>query len=193
MSMLGTLLSRASKRPAGIVTTGARNARDAERYDAYIPVLVWPRGIPAVAGVVFNISLDGAAIRIPGSEATEPAGWLTRLNQSEEMRLTGLLYTPMSCWVVVVDSDVLRVHFSLDDACRRQLREVLGKLARPGQPRPDNASLSRASLESGDGETNVEAVPAPDNAAESSYHHARKGGILEHTLRYSAQTDPRQS
>ena len=129
MNLLSALLGLHPKRPARNVTADARDARDAERHDAYIPVSIGPRGRPQAAGLVINLSPGGAAIRVHGWNAGTQVGWLTGLNQGDEMRLAGLLHAPMSCWVVVVDEGLIRVHFSPDEAQQNQLCEAIERLA----------------------------------------------------------------
>jgi hypothetical protein len=99
--------------------------RAAERFGAKIPVFIGPRGTPPTAGALVNISLQGAAVRI--SKDTE---WLTSLDQGDELHMTGLLPTPVACWGVVVDGDMLRVHFSADAGQRDKLFEGIGSLLR---------------------------------------------------------------
>jgi PilZ domain len=111
----------------------ARDERDAVRHDANIPVTIQARGMPPVTGSVINISVRGAAIRI------EHATWLFHLSQGDELGLTGVLDLPVSCWVVVFDEEVLRVHFAPDDEVREQLRMVIGLLAAPRNKRAVHA------------------------------------------------------
>ena len=77
-----------------------------------------------MTGVVVNLSLLGAAIRV-GKGETNQVPWMTSLEQGEEMRLTGLLDEPLPCWLVVIDDDVLRVHFSSEPASRRRLLALI--------------------------------------------------------------------
>jgi hypothetical protein len=99
--------------------------RATSRFDADIPVLIGPGGRSPAAGTVVNISLQGAAVRI--HDAVE---WLAHLDQGDELRMTGLLSAPLPCWVVVVDGDLLRIHFAMDAAQRSRLFELIGSLVR---------------------------------------------------------------
>jgi hypothetical protein len=108
----------------------APDRRGEERYEAYHPVSVsLPGPLPPVAGTVINLSLSGAAVRIPGWAARAPAEWLTRLDRGDELRLAGLVEVSVSCLVIAVDGGVLRVRFSGDEAMRGRLREVIDSLA----------------------------------------------------------------
>lgn len=123
------VLSALFRRPAWNAANYSRERerRADKRYDALIPVTIGPPGLPPVAGLVINLSLGGAAVRM--HEWNTP--WLVRLNQNDELWLTGLLDASTPCRVVVVDDDILRIHFSRDDALRRQLLDVIGRIAAP--------------------------------------------------------------
>jgi hypothetical protein len=99
--------------------------RATARFDAEVPVLIGPDDTPPAAGVVVNISLQGAAVRI-----RDAVKWLAHLDQGDELRMTGLLRASVPCWVVVVDGDLLRVHFAMDAAQRNRLFELIGSLVR---------------------------------------------------------------
>jgi hypothetical protein len=86
-------------------------------------VTIGPLGEPPVAGTLVNISLGGAAILMHDWDAA----WLSRLNQSDELWLSGFFDVPASCRVVVTDGDVLRVHFAADDALRRQIHDIISR------------------------------------------------------------------
>jgi hypothetical protein len=77
--------------------------------------------------MLINVSLGGAAIRLDGWSGGPPA-WVIHLNQSNELWLTGLLDVPTSCRVVVLDDDVLRVHFSGSGELRREIDKVIRRL-----------------------------------------------------------------
>jgi hypothetical protein len=122
--MMLSALRLAWRRPAPETISYRWLHRDTERFDVLQPVFVGQPGEPSVAGEVVNISLSGAAIRI-----AEPyPAWVTGLNQSDEIWLSGLLRLPVPCWVVLFDDGVLRVHFSRDGTLHQQMREVIGKL-----------------------------------------------------------------
>jgi hypothetical protein len=120
----------------GPVRNGAER-RTAPRYDVHIEVWLRQHGLAPVAGSVINISRSGAAIRVHGWNVPVPSAWPTRLNHGDEVWLTGLLDVPLSCWVIAVEDGVLRVHFSLEEAMRHQLREVISALPHdaPAHPR----------------------------------------------------------
>jgi hypothetical protein len=101
------------------------HTRAGDRFDAEIPVCIGSRGKPLARGTLVSLSLQGAAIRID-----DAAEWLVGLDQGDELRMTGLLGDSMSCWVVVVDSDLLRVHFSADTGQRKNLFDLMGSLLR---------------------------------------------------------------
>ena len=104
--------------------------RAAPRYDVHIDVWLRRRGLAPVAGSVVNISASGAAIRVHGWNVPEPSPWPTRLNHGDEMWVIGLLDTALSCWAIAVNNGLLRVHFSLDDASRHQLCDMILALPR---------------------------------------------------------------
>jgi hypothetical protein len=124
--------------PAGFFGTisEAAERRGAVRHDVQFDVLLRRDGIAPVMGAVINISRSGAAIRIHGWNPPVPAAWPTRLNHGDEVWLVGLFDLPLFCWVIAVDENVLRVHFSLDDRMRRQLGEMIAAL-------PDRDTESR--------------------------------------------------
>jgi hypothetical protein len=104
--------------------------RGAPRYDVYFEVWLRRTGLAPVAGAVINISESGAAIRVHGWNVPVPSAWPTRLNHGDELWLAGLLGIPLSCWIIGVNDGVLRVHFSLNEAMRYQLREVIDAIPR---------------------------------------------------------------
>ena len=102
--------------------------RGASRHDVRIEVWLKRRGLVPAAGSIFNLSRTGAAIRIHGWNVPVPSPWPTRLVHGDEIWLTGLFGTPLSCWVIAVNEGVLRVHFSLDDATRDKLHQMIAAL-----------------------------------------------------------------
>ena len=117
-------------------TGSVPDRRAAPRYDVYIDVWLRQDGLASVAGAVINVSRSGAAIRVHGWNIPVPSAWPTRLNHGDEVWLTGLLDVPLSCWAIAVADGVLRVHFSLDEPMREQLREVIAALPHDGPERP---------------------------------------------------------
>jgi hypothetical protein len=118
---------------AGSVVS-ARNPRDrriAPRFDVDQAVSLSRPGFVPAPGLVFNISQSGAAIRIHGIQAPVPAPWPVRLNNGDEISMSGVLDVPVSCWVVAVVGGVLRVHFLLDERMQRQMRVKIAALSRP--------------------------------------------------------------
>jgi hypothetical protein len=112
---------------------GAGNARDrrvAARFDVDHAVSITRQGMVPAAGLVFNISRSGAAIRIHGLQAPLPGPWPARLKHADEIWLSGLLDAPVPCWVVGVGDGVLRVHFSLNETMQKQLRARIAILSR---------------------------------------------------------------
>ncbi len=99
--------------------------RGALRHDVQFNVHLRRPGISPVAGSVINISWSGAAIRVHGWNAPTPAAWPTRLSHGDELWITGLLDSPLLCWVVTVDDGVLRVHYTLNEPMRDQLQEKI--------------------------------------------------------------------
>jgi hypothetical protein len=136
MTLLSALLSFSRRRPPNNVPAQPNNVpapydrRGDDRYEAYHPVsIALPDRLPPVAGTVINISLGGAAIRIPGWTVRAPAEWLPHLTQGSELRLTGLIDVAVACWTVTIDAGVLRVRFSREDAVRERLIQVIEKLS----------------------------------------------------------------
>ena len=82
-----------------------------ERFEMCIPVSIGPICSPGMSGLVMNVSMTGAAVRIiaPGDA---PRAWLARLDQGDELWITDLLAAPIPCFVVVFEDDILRVHFA---------------------------------------------------------------------------------
>lgn len=136
MNLLSALWWWRRERSARTWTPDLPDRRADERYDVLQRVTVGPIGAPPLAGTVTNLSLGGAAIRIDGWQTSRRGAWLSRLNQSQEMLLVGLLDTPIYCRVVVVDDGILRVHFQPDDTSRRGIRELIDRLT---PPRADRA------------------------------------------------------
>jgi hypothetical protein len=110
--------------------------RGAPRHDVHFEVWLRRRGLVPAAASIFSISRTGAAIRIHGWNVPVPSPWPTRLNHGDEIWLTGLFDTPVSCWVIAVDEGVLRVHFSMDEDTRDQLREMITALPQHDFARP---------------------------------------------------------
>ena len=108
---------------------GAPERRADKRYEVYIPVSIAPRGTQPIAGTIVNLSVRGAAIRLHQPRRGLRASWLELLNQGDELWLGALLAALIACWVVVIDDDVLRVHFASDDELCGQLRGVIERLA----------------------------------------------------------------
>ncbi len=107
---------------------GAPERRADKRYEVYLPVSIAPRGTQPIAGTIVNLSVRGAAIRLHQPRRGPRASWLDLLNQGDELWLGALLAATIACWVVVIDDDVLRVHFASDDELRGQLRGVIERL-----------------------------------------------------------------
>lgn len=125
MRLLSTLLPRPWKRIAPTVV----ERRGAERIETSVPVSIRGDGMLPCAGTVINISMTGAAISLHGWNVPVPAPWPTRLHHGDEIALVALLGVPLACWVVAVDEGLLRVRFLFDDVARRQLRELIERLA----------------------------------------------------------------
>jgi hypothetical protein len=104
--------------------------RAAPRYDIHIDAWLKRHGLAPAAGTVINLSVSGAAIRVHGWNVPEPSPWPTRLHHGDELWVTGLLDTPLSCWVITVDDGLLRVHFSANEAMRNQLHGIIAALPR---------------------------------------------------------------
>jgi hypothetical protein len=102
--------------------------RGAPRHDVDFEVWLKRRGLVPAAGSIFSLSRTGAAIRIHGWNIPVPSPWPTRLNHGDEIWLTGLFDTPMSCWVIAINEGVLRVHFSLDEDTREKLHTMIARL-----------------------------------------------------------------
>jgi hypothetical protein len=119
--------------PKEVPSQGAER-RGATRHDVHFEIWLKRRGLVPAAGSLFNLSRTGAAIRIHGWNVPDPSPWPTRLKHGDEIWLTGLFETPVSCWVIAVDAGVLRVHFSLDDDTRDKLHDMIAAL--PQRERP---------------------------------------------------------
>jgi hypothetical protein len=91
-------------------------------------VTIGPFGDTPVPGTLVSLSLGGAAIRIHQWSAA----WLDRLEQRDELWLTGLLGGPISCRVVVTDSGILRVHFQEDAVLKRKIQDIIDRAAGRG-------------------------------------------------------------
>jgi hypothetical protein len=108
-----------------------RDRRVDARHAASIEVCIQvARHCPPIAGTVINISLGGAAISVHERAGVDVTAWLARLDQNQELWLTGLLDSDVPCWVVVVDGHVLRVHFIDDDSFRDRLHGLIDRLPR---------------------------------------------------------------
>lgn len=109
--------------------------RGAPRHQVLFEVWLRRRGLAPAAGSVFSLSRTGAAVRIHGWNIPVPSPWPTRLLHGDEIWLTGLVEVPLFCWVIAVDEGVLRVHFSLDEEARDQLRDLIAGLSDHALPR----------------------------------------------------------
>jgi len=112
------------KRGASNLTPEAPERRADERYDVSHPVAVGRPDAISIRGTLINLSLGGAAIRVHDWNGP----WLAGLEQRDEMWLDGLTPTPVVCWIVVFDDDVLRVHFSPDELSRRRIQRAIDQL-----------------------------------------------------------------
>jgi PilZ domain len=106
----------------------AAERRTTPRYDVNFDVWLKQHDIAPVAGSVINVSRNGAAIRIHGWNVPVPSAWPTRLTNGDEVWVTGLIDTPLFCWVIAVDDGVLRVRFAPDETMREQLREMIATI-----------------------------------------------------------------
>ena len=115
-----------TKSPDSGATADLDDRRAARRYDENRPVtIVRDLCLPAQSFIV-NISLTGAAIRVySGWYVPEMVGWVTKLKSGDDIWLSDLLTEPVFCWVVALDDGVLRVRFSLTEAARSQLRQLI--------------------------------------------------------------------
>jgi hypothetical protein len=103
--------------------TRQSDRRGAPRHEVDYAVWIKRRGLVPVAGTMINISRSGAAIRVHGWHVPVPGPWPIRLNHGDEVWLTDLLDQPLSCWVIAIEEGVMRVHFTLDEATRHELRQ----------------------------------------------------------------------
>lgn len=128
MSLLSAFfgLQRKESAPNGAVHTWDR--RDAERYEVGHQISIGLPGTSPVAGTIINISVSGAAIRIEGWNGRARAVWLAQLSRGDELWMVGLVGIPISCWLVVLEGDLLRVHFARGGTLRSRLREVILRL-----------------------------------------------------------------
>lgn len=128
MSLFSELFKSPQIQSAPPTVPRMRDDRGAERFDVCQSVFIGRPGATGVTGSLISISLTGAAIRVDEWN-TARAEWLAGLDQGDDLWLVGLLAVPISCWVVVSDEGLLRVHFSRDEAQRRHLRETIARLA----------------------------------------------------------------
>jgi hypothetical protein len=125
LNLMDMLRNRLRQRPAEL--TSAQNAteerRGARRHDVDLEVTLSGRGRISMPALLFNISRSGAAIRIHGVHVPVPEPWPVRLKHGDELWVLGVLDDPIFCWVVAVDSGILRVHFSLEEDMQLELRQ----------------------------------------------------------------------
>ena len=90
--------------------------------------------LPVTASMV-DVSIGGAAVRLePRVHMQE---WTQHLAAGEEIWLGGLLRDPITCWVVALDGDLLRLRFWHDDLTRSELKALIAGIAAvPGAPAP---------------------------------------------------------
>jgi len=131
MPLFPLLFKSQQTQSAPLAVPRMRDDRAAERFDVCQSVSIGLPGDVVVTGSVINISVTGAAIRVDGWN-TSRTEWLAGLDQGDELWVEGILPGGLiSCWVVVSDEGLLRVHFSRDEAQRRQLRVAIARLAAP--------------------------------------------------------------
>jgi hypothetical protein len=105
------------------------NPRACDRYEAYHPVTLSVGPFAAAAGTVIGISLDGAAVHLPGWRTNAPPAWLSHLEQGGQLQLGGLIDELVPCRTVKFHDGVVQVEFARDPALGGQLREFLDCLA----------------------------------------------------------------
>ncbi len=102
-----------------------REQRGAPRHNLERDVLIRRRGELARAGKLMNISETGAAVRVQPPTDLATGLWPYNLSNGDDVWLTELLDDPVSCWVIGVNHDVLRVRFAHDDTIRPQIRALI--------------------------------------------------------------------
>jgi hypothetical protein len=107
-------------------TADLDDRRTARRYDENRPVTIVRDLCLHAQSFIVNISLTGAAIRVySGWYVPETVDWVTKLKSGDDIWLSDLLTEPVFCWVVALEDGVLRVRFSLTEAARSQLRQLI--------------------------------------------------------------------
>jgi hypothetical protein len=106
-------------------TQGPSEQRGAPRRSVERNLLIRRRGEVPAAGRLMNVSETGAAVRIRSPKDLTTGLWPYELSNGDDVWLTELVGDPVSCWVVAVDHDVLRVRFAPDDAIRAQIRALI--------------------------------------------------------------------
>jgi hypothetical protein len=107
-------------------TADLDDRRAARRYDKNRPVTIVRDLCLSAQSFIVNISLTGAAIRVySGWYIPETVDWVTKLKSGDDIWLSDLLPEPVFCWVVALDDGVVRVRFSLTEAARSQLRQLI--------------------------------------------------------------------
>jgi hypothetical protein len=122
----GEDLPRANTTPAAPMPSAAvREQRGAPRHNVERDILIRRRGELPAPGRLMNISETGAAVRI--RPPTQPATglWPYYLSNGDDVWLTALIDDPVTCWVIAVDHDVLRLRFAHDSAIRPQIRALI--------------------------------------------------------------------
>jgi hypothetical protein len=128
MPLFSALLKSPQTNSPPPVAPRARDDRAAERFEVCQSVSIGRPGAGLATGSVISLSVTGAAIRVDGWNMSR-AEWLSELEQGDELWVEGLLAVPISCWAVVSDEGLLRVHFSREEAERQQLRGAIARLA----------------------------------------------------------------
>lgn len=147
MTLLSGLFGYPRKRSVEVEKPATQYAWRAERFNVCHPVFFGLRGEAPLAGQVVNLSVNGAAIHVQEwNWNTSLDRWMARLDQGDELLLVGLLNVPISCWVVVSDGDILRVHFASDSALRQRLHETIGGIRNAMKTRGCSGSTEPAQI-----------------------------------------------
>jgi hypothetical protein len=112
-----------------------REQRGAPRQNLERDVLIRRRGDLPVPGQLMNVSETGAAVRIRPPAQPATGVWPFYLSNGDEVWLTGLIDDPVTCWVIAVDHDVLRLRFAHDSAIRPHIRALIQGRGLPEAPK----------------------------------------------------------
>jgi hypothetical protein len=103
--------------------------RQSPRYAINRPITFRRPALAAASALLINLAEGGALARIKIPEDTFIPPWPLRLANGDELWMADLIDRPLLCWIIEIETDLVRVHIYNDHRIRPRLRALIERLA----------------------------------------------------------------